>query len=251
MADPVMSRGGLDASLADLAGLVTGSLGLQELLTKVADLAARIIPGTDGAGLLLCSDAGMGTTSRQVAALAASAPFVAELESLQNEICGEGPAVTATLERRTVCTGSLPRDPSWPRLGPRAGRLGVHSALAMPLLVPGQVVGALSLYARDRDVFDARAASVGELFAGPAAVAVHHAQVLAQARELTGQLQNALTSRPIIDQAIGILRARTGASTDEALLKLRRLSQAGNTKLATVAQHLVDEAVRRARARSG
>ncbi|MEO9240541.1 MAG: GAF and ANTAR domain-containing protein, partial [Jatrophihabitantaceae bacterium] len=131
------------------------------------------------------------------------------------------------------------------------GRLGVHSALSVPLLLPGQLIGAINIYARGKQGFDERAAELGELFAGPAAVAVHDAQVLAQARELTGQLQAALTSRPIIDQAVGILRARTGATADEALQRLRSISQRDNVKLACVAEQLVDESVRRARARRG
>jgi AmiR/NasT family two-component response regulator len=66
---------------------------------------------------------------------------------------------------------------------------------------------------------------------------------------LATQLQTALSSRAVIDQAIGILRGRTGASVEEAFARLRAISQAENTKLATVAQRILDEAVRRARAR--
>ena len=98
----------------------------------------------------------------------------------------------------------------WPRFGPRVGRLGIHSALSLPLLLPGQVVGAINVYARGKDVFDDHAAELGELFAAPAAVAVHNAQILTQALALTVQLQTALSSRPVIDQAIGLLRGRTG-----------------------------------------
>ncbi len=90
---------------------------------------------------------------------------------------------------------------------------------------------------------------LGELFAAPAAVAVHNAQVLAKALELTRQLQTALGTRPVIDQAIGLLRGRTGGTAEEAFASLRRISQSEHTKLADVAQHIVEEAVRRARAR--
>jgi AmiR/NasT family two-component response regulator len=83
----------------------------------------------------------------------------------------------------------------------------------------------------------------------PAAVAVHNAQVLAQALTLSAQLQTALSSRPVIDRAIGILLARTGGTAEEAFARLQRISQNEHTKLAVVARHIVDEAVRRARAR--
>jgi hypothetical protein len=129
--------------------------------------------------------------------------------------------------------------------------MGVHSALSLPLQVSDEVVGAINVYARGKDVFDERAEHLAELFAAPAAVAVHNADVLAHARALTEQLQTALISRPVIDQAIGIVRARTGGTAEEAFTKLREISQREHTKLVEVAQSIVDEAVRRAKARQG
>ena len=236
----------LHASLADLAGMVTSSLGLEELLTQVATFAARAIPGADGAGVTLLR---VDRPDNRIEALAASAPFVAAIDEIQYVILNEGPCVTAALERRTVRSGSLGGEKMWPRFGPRVGRLGVHSALSLPLLLPGQVVGAINVYAHGKDVFDERAAELGELFAKPAAVAVHNAQILAQALTLTVQLQTALSTRPVIDQAIGLLRGRSGGTADEAFARLRAISQSEHRKVADVAQHMVDEAVRRARAR--
>jgi len=236
----------LQASLADLAGLVTGALGLEELLTRVATFAAHAIPGADGAGVTLLQ---VDRPGNRVEALAASAPFVRDIDKIQYMVLDEGPCITAALERRTVRSGSLGGEKLWPRFGPRVGRLGVHSVLSLPLLLPGQVVGAINVYAHGKDVFDQHAVELGELFAAPAAVAVHNAQVLAQAQALTIQLQAALSSRPVIDQAVGILRSRTGGTAQEAFARLRGISQAENTKLAAAAQRIVDEAVRRARAR--
>jgi GAF domain-containing protein len=234
----------LQESLRELAALVTGSLGLPDVLAHVATFAVRAIPGADGAGVtLLSQERGGGQV------LAASHPFVAEIDEIQYSDLNEGPCITAALERRTVRSGSLGGEKMWPRFGPRVGRLGVHSALSLPLLLSGRAVGAINVYSRQKDAFDDRAAELGELFATPAAVAVHNAQILAQAQELTTQLQAALSSRPIIDQAIGILRGRNGGSAEEAFGKLRAMSQADHVKLLDVAQHIVDEAVRRARAR--
>ncbi len=236
----------LQASLSDLAGLVTGTLGLQELLTRVAHFAARAIPRADGAGVtLLRSD----RADSAVEALAASAAFVEEIDEIQYRVLNEGPCITAVRERRSVRSGSLGGEKMWPRFGPRVGRLGVHSVLSLPLLLPDRVVGAINVYAREKDVFDERATELGELFASPAAVAVHNARVLDQALTLTTQLQEALLTRPVIDQAVGLLRGRSGASSEEAFARLRAISQKENVKLAIVARRIVDEAVRRARAR--
>ncbi|MGI8870613.1 MAG: GAF and ANTAR domain-containing protein [Mycobacteriales bacterium] len=236
----------LRASLADLGSLVTGSLGLGDLLTQVATFATHAIPGAEGAGVtLLHGD----RADDRIETLAASHPFVAEIDEIQYESLNEGPCITAALEGRTVRSGSLGGEKMWPRFGPRVGRLGVHSALSLPLLLPGQVVGAINVYAHAKDVFDEHAVHLGELFAAPAAVAVHNARALAKAQALAQQLQTALSTRPVIDQAIGLLRGRTGGSSDEAFARLRAISQSEHTKLATVAQRIVDEAVRRARAR--
>jgi GAF domain-containing protein len=236
----------LQASLGELAGLVTGSLGLPELLGRVATYAAHAIPGADGAGVTLLR---VDRPDNRVEALAASHPFVSEIDEIQYVTVNEGPCITAALEGRTVRSGSLGGEKMWPRFGPRVGRLGVHSALSLPLLLPGQVVGAINVYAHRKDVFDDHAAELGELFAAPAAVAVHNAQILTQALLLTTQLQTALSTRPVIEQAIGLLRGRTGGTADEAFSRLRAISQSEHTKLADVAQHIVEEAVRRARAR--
>src|SRR5271156_721860 len=242
-ADAADLRAGIDV----LAGLVAGSLGLPELLTEVSTFAVRAIPGADGAGVTLFR---VDRVDNMVEALAASAAFVAEIDEIQYVTLKEGPCITAALQRRTVRSGSLGGEKMWPRFGPRVGRLGVHSALSLPLLVSSQVVGAINVYAHGKDVFDEHAAELGELFAKPAAVAVHNAQILADALALSVQLQAALSTRPVIDQAIGLIRGRTGRNAEDAVAELRAMSQSEHRKLADVAQHIVDEAVSRARART-
>ena len=236
----------LQTGIGNLAGLVAGSLGLPELLAEVASFAVRAIPGADGAGVTLLR---VDRPDNIVAALAASAPFVAEIDEIQYVLLHEGPCITAALERRTVRSGSLGGEKMWPRFGPRVGRLGVHSALSLPLLLTDKVVGAINVYAHGKHVFDEHAVELGELFAKPAAVAVHNARLLADARSLTAQLQTALSTRPVIDQAIGLIRGRTGRSVEDAFTHLRAISQAEHRKLADVAEQIVGEAVRRARAR--
>jgi GAF domain-containing protein len=238
----------LRSSLQGLAGLVSGSRPLEDLLGEVATFAVRAIPGADGAGVTLLTP----ERARDVVqTLASSAPFVEKVDGIQYGL-GEGPCITAALERRTVRSGSLAGDRMWPRFGPRVARLGVHSVLSLPLLLADEAaaaVGAINVYSHAQDAFDAHAQHLGELFAAPAAVSVHNAQVLAQAQLLAGHLQAALVSRAVIDQAIGILISRTGETSEQAFAVLRALSQDSKTKVAVIARHMVDEASRRARAR--
>jgi hypothetical protein len=111
------------------------------------------------------------------------------------------------------------------------------------------VIGAINSYAYARDAFGDHAVQLGTQFAGPAAVSVHNAKLLTDARGRAEQLQRALSSRSVIDRAIGIVRSRSGGTAEDGFDRLIRISQGENVKLHVVAQQLVDEAVKRARAR--
>lgn len=236
----------LYAGLAGVAGLVAGARGMTDLLAEVAEFAARAIPGVDGAGIALKHPRdGM----PRVEAWAATAEFVNEIDRVQYEQLHEGPCLTAMQSGRPTVSGSLGSDRRWPHFGGRVARMAVHSALSLPLLVDDRVIGAINAYARARDAFGEHAVQLGTQFAGPAAVSVYNGQLLAHAHERTQQLQRALGSRAVIDQAIGIIRSRSGASAQQAFDRLTRLSQTENVKLHTVAERLVDEAVRRAQVR--
>jgi GAF domain-containing protein len=229
---------GLAAGLAGLAGLVAGSGTLKQLLTEVATFAMEAVPGADGAGVTML-EAGQQDT------IVASASFVREVDSIQYRL-GEGPCISAAAHGRTTGSGCLGEDRSWPNFGPLAAELGVHSAISLPLVLNDEVLGALNVYAHERDAFGATSRRLGELFASPAAVAIHNARVLDQARRATARLETALVSRSTIDHAIGIIMSRTGLSEDDAFLRLRIRSQSENVKVAVVAARLVQDAVRRA-----
>jgi hypothetical protein len=233
----------LRASLTDLSNLTmdSGPDGLEDLLRHVAAFAVRAIPGADGAGLTLLEDDRADT-------IVASADFVKEVDAIQYGL-GQGPCITAAAEGRTVMSGSLHGEKRWPRFGPRVAELGVHSVLSLPLMGPQGALGAMNVYGYARDSFDQRAIELGELFAVPAAISVRNAQVLAQAKRVAARLQTALTSRSVIDQALGILISRSGCTADEAFAKLVAMSQADNHKVSAIAQQMVDDARRRARAR--
>ena len=228
-------------SLADLSRLASGNLDLESLLTRVAEYAVRAIPGADGAGLTVVERDRPDT-------IVSTAPFVAEIDDIQYAM-GQGPCISAVAEAKPLVSGSLGGDPRWPRFGGRIARLGVHSVVSLPLITPDGVVGAMNVYARDKNAFDEHAAELGMIFAAPAAIAVQNAHALAQTRRLAEQLQVALETRGIVDRAIGIMMSRSGGTEAEAMTRLRELSQAEHRKLAVVARGIVDEAVRKANAR--
>jgi GAF domain-containing protein len=231
----------LAESMAALTRLSSGRWDLEDLLAEVASFAVKAIPGAEGAGLTLL-EAGRADT------IVKSAPFVKAIDDIQYGL-GEGPCISAAENRRTMRSGSLGADPRWPRFGPKADRLGVHSVLSLPLVVGDMVVGAMNVYAHAPDSFDERSEELGQLFAVPAAIAVQNAQILAQTRRLAVSLQAALTSQEVIDQAIGIMRGRNGISAEEAYSRLRQRSLAEHVKVSAVAADVVQQAVRQARDR--
>jgi GAF domain-containing protein len=236
----------LQAGLTGVAGIVAGGRSVIDVLREVAEFAVQAIPGVDGAGVTLIESS---TETAHIQEWAVTADFVHEIDTVQYYRLKEGPCITCMQSRRPAVSGSLGSDNRWPRFGGRVARMGVHSALAMPLVVEDQVIGAINAYAHTREAVAEHTVRLATQFAGPAAVSVCNAQVLSDARDRAEQLQRALVSRKAIDQAIGIVRARTGVSSEEAFDRLVKMSQSENMKLHEVAERLVDEAVRRARAR--
>lgn len=231
----------LQGSLTALSRLCTGRVPLEDVLTQVATFAVAAIPHADGAGLTLLEP-------NRADTIVVTAPFVTEVDAIQYSL-GDGPCISAAAQGQTMMSGSLGGDLRWRQFGSKVARLGVHSVVSLPLITPTGVIGAMNVYAHAKNAFDERAAELGELFATPAAVAVENAQILDQTQRLVQQLQVAMAERGIIDQSLGIIMSRSGVSADEAMARLRRMSQTEHVKLARIAQSVVDEALRRARAR--
>ena len=236
----------LYAGLRGVAGIVAGARGVIDLLRDVAEFAAQAIPGAEGVGVALI-DPQRGISSIQT--WAATAVLVQEIDTVQYNELNEGPCITCMQSRRATVSGSLGSDSRWPHFGGRVARMRMHSALALPLIVGDQVIGSINAYAKSRDAFAEHAVRLGSQFARPAAVSVYNAQLLANAQERMMRLQRALDSRAVIDQAIGIIRSRSGSNPEEALERLTHISQTENIKLYAVAERLVEEAAWRARAR--
>jgi GAF domain-containing protein len=133
----------------------------------------------------------------------------------------------------------LASDERWGAYRSDAYAHGLRSSLSMPIGANGQIVGALNLYSTEPRAFTAehrtRAARVADRAAGALSVATRMA---AQVR-LSEQLRQALESRAVIDQAIGVIMAQQRCSAQQAFAVLRSASQNRNIKLRTVATGIV------------
>jgi GAF domain-containing protein len=118
--------------------------------------------------------------------------------------------------------------------------VGIRSTVGVPMLVAGEVVGALNVYASEEHAFDDEASrTVARSVASQAATALHNLRVYDASRTLAQQLEQAMASRAVIEQAKGVLMAQAGCTADEAFARLRAASQRENVKLRDVAARVV------------
>jgi GAF domain-containing protein len=229
----------LASSLAALAQFIVGQLTIDEALERVAAIAESAIPGAELTGVTLLSDDGPTTT-------ACTHENAAEVDRYQYEF-GDGPCLTAYRDRRVVRVDSMGEDKRWSEFSARAWQRGVRSSLSVPLVVDGRGLGALNFYGRDERAFSPTDEETAEVFAAHASFVLANAEAYWKSRRVSEQLEDALASRAVIEQAKGVIIEQSGVSADEAFDVLRRASQRQNRKLRDVAADIVV----RAQARRG
>jgi transcriptional regulator with GAF, ATPase, and Fis domain len=211
---------------------------LESCLGDVADITSGVVSSADGAVIVLVAPDGEVT-------VAASSGFSAVVSTGQLRL-GEGPAVSAKVEGRSIYVPALRSDTRWPIIGALAAEEGVGCALSVPLRIDERITGTLDFYARPTDVFTDRQINFAEDFAAPVALKVHALQALVVGQRIAAGLEAALSERATIDRAVGILMSRSGGSANEAFQYLQLASASRRQSTGTVAGHLVDQAVRRA-----
>ncbi|HLU57803.1 MAG TPA: GAF and ANTAR domain-containing protein [Pseudonocardia sp.] len=220
-----------DDAAAELAAPLLSTESFDDLLRGVAELSADLVGGASTASLTLAEGG-------RVITVAAADPVATRIDVHQYER-GAGPCLLALHTATVVHVPDLRAERRWADFDALVLSHGLRSVLAVPLLVRGGAVGVLNLYARGDVGFDERDLRLAEALAAHAAVALTAALRTYDHVSLTDHLRAALTSRSVIDQAIGIVMARERCSADEAFDVLRRVSQQRNTKLRDVAADLV------------
>jgi GAF domain-containing protein len=211
-----------------LQELILSTRGMTEFLDELVQLAAT---GHGSCAITVRLD----ERSRTVASSDALAARADEIQYAQ----GEGPCLEAIRTGAVVDAPDLATDDRWGNYRSYALAQGVQSVLSTPMGVDGQNFGALNLYSTEKGGFDDGARAQAERWAQQASGAVGVALRLAERTRHGQQLAEALTSRSIIDQAIGILMAQQRCSAGAAFEILRSASQGRNTKLRTIAADIV------------
>jgi transcriptional regulator with GAF, ATPase, and Fis domain len=210
---------------ADIARTLLAEPNPQSTLERIVGLAVAIIDGCEHASITVIH-------GRIVSSPAASDATPAALERLQS-LTGEGPCLDAIRQREVFQTGHLSQERRWPNFASRAySQFRIESIVAFRLFAQQATLGALNLYSTQPDAFDEHEVAVGSVFATHAAVALSSSQEILH-------LSDALGTRALIGQAVGMLMAREHVSEDRAFNMLVRASQRLNTKLRLVAEDLV------------
>ncbi len=219
----------LVSTFAELQSLTLTTPGVDLFLGEVAHLAARLAPTTS------CSVT-LGSTAPYT--VASTDDLALQVDELQYED-DAGPCLDAIRTGSVHLVTDLAADPRWPRYRRRAVAAGVRSSLSLPLPVLGTTIGGLNLYSTEVHGFGPSQQEALTPFAAQAAAALSMVQRSDKQTELTAQLHQALASRSVIDQALGVLMAQQRCTAAEAFALLRARSQSSGRKVRDVAADLL------------
>ncbi|WP_443078090.1 ANTAR domain-containing protein [Streptomyces sp. SP17KL33] len=216
--------------MAALARDLLAQPSVDATLERITTSATELVEGCDAAGILVLH----GTT---VETLAPTDPLVVDSDRLQERL-REGPCFDAALDAegdRVFRISDLSAEqPRWPVYAPEARRLGVGSMMGFLLFTEDEDLGALNLYSRKPGAFTEVSELAGWLLASHAAVAFSSARTHAQ-------LEQAVATRHVIGEAMGILMGSHHLTEDQAFDVLRRFSQEHNIKLREVARRVCEQ----------
>lgn len=174
---------------------------------------------------------------------AASTGRVAALERLQVQR-GQGPCVDAYRSGRQVVVADLRRvSGRWPVFVPRALETGIVAVCAFPMRLRADRIGALDVFLDDPGALDEVTTQAGQVLTDLATIAIVQARVAQDATRLAAQLQHALESRVVVEQAKGVLAERLGVDPDAAFARLRRYGRARGLHLTELARQVVDGSI--------
>lgn len=215
------------AAMSALTGALETTSDYSEMLDAVCAEAIRVVPGADMASITAIEDDG-----------ARTAAFTDERALKVDEAqyaCGDGPCLRAAATGETVRLSLATASELWPDFVAHAKQLGVGSYLAAPLRVDEHLSGAINLFGFDNHGFQEADSKLLELYTTMVSFGLRTMRRYRETLALAQNLDVAMQSRAVIEQAKGILMATHKISDAEAIDRLITRSQQTNTKLRQVA----------------
>ncbi|NYG06862.1 GAF domain-containing protein [Phycicoccus badiiscoriae] len=220
--------------MAELAGSLEGLDDLAPYLDRLVAAVNANIDGCDAVGVTVVMEDRPRTAAYTTAG-------TLEIDAVQYAV-GDGPCLDAFRNGRENLVDFAGGEERWPAFMAGCDVGEVQSLLALPLESGGRRFGALNLYGYARHAFDHSDLVLVRMAAARAADALAAAVQIAGAREVAAQMEQAMASRAVIEQAKGVLMGRHSISEIVAFELLRRQSQEQNLKLRVLAAQIVAEA---------
>jgi len=209
-------------------------------LVEVLDLLVTFCVDTlncDGAGILL------GDLRGRLAVMASAGEWTRALDVVQVRN-GEGPGIDCHRNHEPVIVHNIAQAAErWPRFVPLAVRHGARGVHALPMTLRQETIGALCLYGRAGVPLALDDVHVAQSLAETAAIGILQQRALQASTLLADQLQTALNSRIVIEQAKGIISARAGVDLDTAFRALLQHARANNLRLSELARAVATRSV--------
>ena len=227
MAQPLLSD-----VFIEMADTLVDDFDLLDFLQTLTERCVQLL-GVTAAGIMLADSAG----TPQVVAASSEQTRLLELFQLQTE---EGPCVDCIRTGAAVSVDNLPAAGRWPRFTAAAAEVGYAAVHALPMKLRSDVIGALNLFEAEPRSYDREKLRVGQALADIATVGLLQQRAIHARDVLTEQLQAALNSRVLVEQAKGLLAERMQIDVEQAFTILRRTARNRNRRLSDLAQALVD-----------
>lgn len=216
----------------DLQQLLLTTPQLDAFLAGLASLAAEVIPPVSSCAIML-------RRGGEPITVTASDALARRLDEMQYGR-GVGPCLQALHTGEIVTVTDLADEQRWGDYPAHALSYGVAASLSLPLTVGGSTIGAMNLYSAHAHEFTAAEVAQSGAFAAQASGALALMQRHETQLRVNAQLENALASRAVIDQAMGVLMGTRRISATQAFDSLRAQSQHRNVKLHAVAVEIVE-----------
>ena len=222
-------------ALQALSRFLVADIPIGETLRRVAEISVAALPRSAFAGITMLDDDGRPTTG---VFTDEQAP---EIDQAQYDT-GRGPCLDAWRTGRKIRLDDLERvDGDYREFAEACLDHGIHSSLSMPLITSEKGVGALNFYSATTAGFSAEDEAVAADLATAASAVLGNAVAYWEAYDLSQQLTQAMQSRAVIEQAKGMLMAKSPElSSDDAFDLLRGASRREDVKLRDIAQRIVD-----------
>jgi transcriptional regulator with GAF, ATPase, and Fis domain len=229
----MIAAGRLLDAFVEMADTLVDHFDLIDFLHRMTDHTAAI-SGASSVGLLVGDEHGR---LNYMAATSTGAEHL-ELYQLQTE---EGPCLDCVRTQRPVIMTDLRQATDrWPSFAPLAVVEGFRSVHAFPMRLRNRVVGAMNVFGEGEEPLDAADARVIQALADVATIALLQQRALSAAETLTGQLQGALNSRILIEQAKGVVAASNGVTPRQAFEHMRGYARRHHVLLTDLAALVVN-----------